>query len=65
MTASTTSAASCFAIEALSFVEREVLATLISVARSSIEGCLNSSRNLGDESLMFQMLRKTIVSDIL
>jgi hypothetical protein len=43
--ASTTSAASCFAREARSFVASEVLATLMSVGRSNFEGCLNVSKN--------------------
>lgn len=44
-TASTTEAANCFARVALSFVARDVWATLTRVARSSSIGCLNLSKN--------------------
>lgn len=44
-TASTTSAASCFASALLIFVARDVYATLMSVGRSSLTGCLNVSKN--------------------
>ena len=44
-TASTTSAASCFANALLTLVASEVYATLMSVARSRVAGCLNLSKN--------------------
>ena len=44
-TASTTSAASCFASALLTLVASEVYATLMSVARSRVAGCLNLSKN--------------------
>ncbi len=50
-TASTTSAASFLASTELTFVARDVWATLISVARSSFECCLKVSRNWGDLSV--------------
>lgn len=50
-TASTTSAASCLASAKLTLVDKEVLATLISVARSSFEGCLKVSRNYASRSV--------------
>ena len=45
--ASTTSAANFFAKAGLIFVDRDVFATLMRVARSSLLGTLNSSRNCG------------------
>jgi hypothetical protein len=48
MTASTTSAANCFAMDVFSLVESDVLATSINVARSNFEGCLKPSKNLYD-----------------
>lgn len=44
-TASTTFAASDFANAALTFVASEVYATLIKVARSIVNSCLNPSKN--------------------
>lgn len=44
-TASTTSAASCLASPAFTFVASEVYATFTNVGRSNLDGCLNLSKN--------------------
>jgi hypothetical protein len=47
VTASTTDSESCCVRAALSFVARDVFATLTRVGRSRLDGCLNVSKNWG------------------